>query len=305
MVKNSKILVAGGTGFIGSNLILELISKGNEVISVSNCHNKKKSIKKVVYITHNLSKPFEEKEVKLFSDIEYVINCSGYIDHRDFLNGGKEVFYNHFEALYFLTNLAIKIKAKALIHLGSSDEYGCNSSPLNEKNRESPETPYALAKQASTHYLQQCYRKGTLNTVILRPFLVYGEGQTKKRLLPYVIDNCLNDREFKVSLGEQIRDYLYIKDFNSALIKALNNKNAYGEVINVASGIPISIRKVIETVKEIIGKGKPILGGLDYRKGESMELYANIDKAKRILDWEPEYEFKETLEKVIDWYKKN
>ena len=106
-------------------------------------------------------------------------------------------------------------------------------------------------------------------------------------------------------MGEQIRDYLYIKDFNSALIKALNNKNAYGEIINVASGIPISIREVIETVKEIIGKGKPIFGGLDYRKGESMELYANIDKAKRILDWEPKYEFKDTLEKVIDWYKKN
>ena len=295
--------MAGGTGFIGANLILELISKGNEVISISNCHNKKKNIKKVVYITHDLTKPFKEKEVKLFSDIEYVVNCSGYIDHRGFLNGGKEVFNNHFEALYFLTNLAIEIKAKALIHVGSSDEYGGGHSPLKEKNRESPQTPYALAKVASTHYLQQCHSKGILNTVILRPFLVYGEGQTKKRLLPYVIDNCLNDREFKVSLGEQIRDYLYIKDFNYALIKALNNKNAYGEVINIASGIPISIRKVIETVQEIIGKGKPILGGLDYREGESMELYANIDKAKRILNWEPKYEFKETLEKVIDWYK--
>ena len=97
---------------------------------------------------------------------------------------------------------------------------------------------------------------------------------------------------------------MYIKDFNSALIKALDNENAYGEVINVASGIPISIREVIETVKKIIGKGKPILGGLDYRKGESMELYANINKAKKILNWEPKYEFKETLEKVISWYQK-
>ena len=267
--------------------------------------NKKKNTKRVIYISHDLTKPLKEKEVKLFSDVDYVVNCSGYIDHRGFANGGKEVFYDHFEALYLLTNLAIEIKAKALIHIGSSDEYGGNLSPLNEKIRESPQSPYALGKVSSTHYLQQCHRQRIINTVILRPFLVYGEGQDKKRLLPYLIDNCLNDREFKVSLGEQIRDYLYIKDFNSALIKALNNKNAYGEIINVASGIPISIREVIETVKEIIGKGKPIFGGLDYRKGESMELYANIDKAKRILDWEPKYEFKDTLEKVIDWYKKN
>ena len=304
MVKNSKILVAGGTGFIGSNLIPELISKGNEVISLSNFPNKKKRINKVVYISHDLTKPFEEKEVKFFSDVDYVVNCSGYIDHRGFLNGGKEVFYNHFGALYVLTNLAIEIKAKALIHIGSSDEYGENISPLNEKIRESPQSPYALGKLSSTHYLQQCYSQGILNTVVLRPFLVYGEGQSKERFLPYLIDNCLNDREFKVSLGEQIRDYLYVKDFNSALIKAFNNNNAYGEVINIASGIPISIREVIETVKEIIGKGKPIIGGLDYRRGESMELYANIDKAKKILNWEPKYKFKEALKKVIDWHEK-
>ena len=305
MVKNSKILVAGGTGFIGTNLILDLISKGNEVISLSNGTIKKHTLKGVYYIYHDLTKPLKKNEIKNFSDIDYIVNCSGYINHKSFLNGGKGVFYNHFESLYLLTNLAIEIKAKAFVHIGSSDEYGKNLSPLNESIRESPESPYALGKLCATHYLQQCYRQGLLNTVIIRPFLVYGERQSKERFLPYLIDNCLNDREFKVSSGEQIRDYLYIKDFNSALIKALNNNNAYGEVINVASGIPISIREVITKVKEIIGKGRPIYGGIDHRKGESMELYANIEKAKRILNWEPMYELKLALKKVIDWYKKN
>ena len=113
------------------------------------------------------------------------------------------------------------------------------------------------------------------------------------------------DREFKVSKGEQIRDYLYIKDLNTALINALNNNNAYGEVINIASGIPISIKDVIQTVRDLIGGGKPIIGGLNYRKGESMNLYANIEKARKILKWEPKYEFKPSLIKVIDWYSKN
>ena len=305
MVKNSKILVAGGTGFIGSNLILELISKNNDVISLSNGHNKKNHFKKVFYISHDLTRPLKKEEVNFLSDVEYVINCSGYIDHSSFLNGGKEVFYNHFESLFLLTELAIKIKAKAFIHIGSSDEYGKNISPLDEKIRESPQSPYALSKLSSTHYLQQCYEKGILNTVIIRPFLVYGERQGKERFLPYLIDNCLQDREFKVTLGEQIRDYLYVKDFNNALIKALNNKDAYGEVINVASGIPRSIREVIETVKDITGKGKPIFGGIDYRRGESMKLYANINKAKKILKWQPKYDFKQSLKEVIDWYLEN
>ncbi len=305
MVKNSKILVAGGTGFIGSNLILNLISKGNDIICLSKGCNKKNHINKVFYISHDLTKPLKDEEIKKISDVDYVINCSGYVDHSNLLSGGKEIFYNHYESLYLLSNLAIKIKAKAFIHIGSSEEYGKNNSPLDEKIRESPESPYALGKLCSTHYLQQCYKQGILNTVILRPFLVYGERQKKERFLPYLIDNCLHDREFKVTWGEQIRDYLYIKDFNNALIKALNNNDAYGEVINIASGIPRSIREVIDTVKEIIGKGKPVFGGIDYRKGESMELYANIKKAKSILKWEPEYDFKKSLKLVIDWYLKN
>ena len=76
----------------------------------------------------------------------------------------------------------------------------------------------------------------------MRPFLVFGEMQGNDRFLPYLINNCLNDREFKVSKGEQIRDYLYVKEFNKGLIKALDNKNAYGEVINIASGNPIGIK---------------------------------------------------------------
>ncbi len=168
-----------------------------------------------------------------------------------------------------------------------------------------PISPYALGKLTSTHFLQQCYRQGILNTVVLRPFLVFGERQGKERFLPYLINNCINDREFKVSKGEQIRDYLYVQEFNRGLIKALDNSEAFGEVINLASGIPVKIKDIVKNVQEIIGKGKPILGGLDYRPGESMALYADIQKAKNILGWTPQIDFKDSLEKTITWYLEN
>ena len=88
-------------------------------------------------------------------------------------------------------------------------------------------------------------------------------------------------------------------------MKSFDNKKAYGEVINIASGIPISIKDVITKVQVIIGKGKPIFGALNYRKGESMNLYADIDKAKKILNWEPRYELDNSLKKVINWYLNN
>lgn len=306
MVKHSKILVAGGSGFIGANLIKELIHQGNEVISISK--NPKKTDRKiegVVYIFNDLKRTINNKYLKIFSDVDYIINCSGYIDHKQYSNGGKKIFDDHFETVYVLSNLAIELKVKAFIHIGTSDEYGKGKSPLKESSRESPISPYALGKLTATHYLQQCYAQGYLNSIILRPFLVFGEMQSPDRFLPYLIKNCINDKEFKVSKGEQIRDYLYIKDFNRALIKSLNNKDAYGEVINIASGIPISIKEVINNVIKITGKGKPIWGGIDYREGESMQLYASIKKAKKILNWEPEFEFENSLKKVINWYLKN
>jgi len=306
MVTKSKILVAGGSGFIGKNLINDLLLKNNKIISISKNSNQNiRQIKNVKYIYHDLTKPLKKNDIKHIKGIDYIINCSGYVDHTNFSNGGISVMNEHFESLYYLTNLAIDLGVKSFIHIGSSDEYGSNPSPIKETIRESPLSPYALGKLSATHYLQQCSRKKLLNTIILRPFLVFGEWQNKKRFLPYLIDNCLNDRKFNVSNGEQIRDYLYVKDFNRALIKSLNNKRAYGEVINIASGIPVTIKEVINTVRKIIGKGQPIFGGMAYREGESMELYADIKKAKKILNWQPEYEFKESLKKVINWYSNN
>jgi len=306
MVKNSKILVAGGTGFIGANLINQLISEGYNVVSLSkNCQRVQRKIKGAEYVFLDLNKPFKKNKYELLKDTDYVVNCSGYVDHRNFSNGGQEIFNDHFGSLLTLVNLAIDLKVKAFIHLGSSDEYGKNRSPIKESTKESPLSPYALAKLTSTHYLNQCFTQGILNTIVIRPFIVFGEMQSTNRFLPYLIDNCLKDQEFKVTKGDQLRDYLYVKDFNRAIIKSFNNIKAYGEVINIASGKPISIKEVINDVKAIIGKGKPIFGGIEYRSGESMELYANVEKAKKILNWVPKYEFKKSLKEVINWYAKN
>ena len=303
MVKNSKILVAGGNGFIGKNLINELISLDYEVVSIS--RSEKSEHKTIKYICHDLTKPLKKKDIQSLSGLKHIVNCSGYIDHSGFREGGKHVFNSHYQSTYFLTELGIKLGIESFIHIGTSDEYGKNKSPINENMREMPMSPYALSKLTSTHYLQQCFRKGELNTVILRPFLVFGEMQKSDRFLPYLILNCLKDREFKVTKGEQKRDYLYVQDFNRAVIKSLNNKKAYGEVINIASGCPISIKEMIKKVQLNIGKGNPIYGGQKYREGESMELYADINKAKDILNWTPECDFDKSLKNVINWYKNN
>ena len=134
----------------------------------------------------------------------------------------------------------------------------------------------------SGKYAIECivFKEERFPSVIIRPFLVYGEGQNCNRFLPQVIKSCLNNEEFKVTKGEQLRDFLYVGDFAEAVNMCLGNKKTYGEIFNIASGKPVSIKYITELVKSFIGKGIPNYGARPYRKGENMELYADIRKSK-------------------------
>ena len=139
-----------------------------------------------------------------------------------------------------------------------------------------------IFKVAICHLLQMLHKTENFPAVILRLFLVYGPTQNEKRFLPNLIKNSLNDRIIPTTLGEQVRDFCYVKDVVRAIFLTLENKKAIGNVINIASGNPIKIKEIIKKVVFLVGKGKPSFGAVDYRPNESMSLYANISKAKDI-----------------------
>jgi len=141
--------------------------------------------------------------------------------------------------------------------------------------------------------------------VVLRLFLTYGPMQDGKRFLPHIIKGCLKGEHFKTSEGKQLRDFCYVGDVVEAMVIAALLPSAKGHIINVASGVTISIREMIEKVVRLIGKGEPIWGAHPYREGENMALYADISLAKKLLQWEPLTNLDESLEKTIEYYKRN
>ena len=169
--------------------------------------------------------------------------------------------------------------------------------------REKPISPYSLAKVASTHFLQMLSRTENFPAVTLRLFLTYGPGQDYGRFLPKIIRGCLDNAAFPTSTGEQLRDFCYVDDTARSILQSLVVPEAVGNVINIASGKPVSIREMIEKICALTGSGKPLYGKVNYRTGENMTLYANISKAKKILNWEPLTKLDEGLKKTIDWYK--
>ena len=122
-------------------------------------------------------------------------------------------------------------------------------------------------------------------------------------IISFLIKNCLKNKKFPTTEGKQICDFCYIDDVVNAIFKSINNKKTNGEILNIGSGKPISIKKVINLVIKKTGKGMPKLGGLNYKKNINKNNFANIAKAKKRLRWEPKISIDHGIIKTIKSFK--
>ena len=251
-MKNSHLLVIGGAGFIGHHLLKSVLQKSLKVTSVSlNPPKEKRFVSGVRYLHFNM---LDQTLVKkhLADDFDFVVNLGGYINHKLFCNGGRILIDQHFTALHNLLEVLPRGKLKRFVQIGSSDEYGNSPAPQHEEMREQPISPYSLAKASSTHFLQMLHLTENFPAVILRLFLNYGPGQDSRRFIPQTIRGCLTDSTFPTSAGGQLRDFCYVTDTIEAIIQSLVVPEAVGNVINIASGEPVSIREIIDKICENI-----------------------------------------------------
>ncbi len=296
----NKLLIAGGTGFIGSCLARKALDDGYRVTIISknkpNIYKKLKGVEYIIVDIMDKKNLFTKLKNKSFN---HVINLSGYVDHSKYSSGGIDVFNTHFHGAINLFNSVSKKKITSFVQIGSSDEYGSNIAPQKETQREDPISPYSSAKVSITHFLQTIYKTQKFPVIILRLFLVYGGGQKNNRFIPQIINGCVKKSSFPVSAGNQIRDFCYIDDVVKAILLSMNCKKGFGQVINIASGKPIKVKNIVNKIVNKIGKGKPIFGKINYRDLENMKLYADISKAKKLLKWKPTVTLDQGLELTI------
>lgn len=302
--KGHKLLVVGCNGFIGHAVATLALSRGVEVTGLSlHPPAADKQQQQVTYINADISNSAALSEAIGDRKFDYVINCSGYIDHTAYSNGGRSQFDTHFHGLLNLVDCVNHPQLKGFVQIGSSDEYGDALSPQREDMRENPISPYACAKVAASHFIQTLHRTEGFPGVVARLFLVYGPGQNMQRFIPQVISGCLKNNRFPVSKGEQVRDFCFIDDVAEALLKLLDHQQLYGQVCNIASGRPVSIASVIQTIRDHIGAGEPEYGKVPYRTGENMSLYADIDKVTGETDWRPTTDLGQGIEATVRWYR--
>lgn len=281
-----KVLVTGATGFIGNNVMKELLKvSNNEIIAtslLSDADAKKFDwYQDVTYLSCNLN-DHNENYFKFFNQPDVLIHLAweGLPNFKELYHFEKNVMNNY----QFIKNMVIN-GLEDLNVIGTCFEYGMQSGPLSEDMPSAPATAYALGKDTLRKFIEELKKNHGFHFKWIRLFYMYGEGQNPKSLIPQ-LDNALdNNKElFNISGGEQLRDYLRVDKVAEYIVKISLQSQILG-IINCCSGIAISVRKFVENyIKE---KGKTIklnLGHYPYPDYVPMAFWGNNSKLRAILN---------------------
>ena len=302
MIKNKKILIVGGTGFLGFNLAKKLI-KDNVVTSISTRNPRKdRSVKGVKYITLDISNKDKFNKIKKYS-FNYVINLAGYVNHKDKIN----VYKSHYIGTKNLISYFKKKKIDFFLQIGSCTEYGHLKSPQKEKSNLkllNLKSFYSKAKLKASKYLLNEIKNKKINGLIVRPYLIYGPYQDYNRLIPIVFKNCILDKNFNCSDGEQIRNFLYIDDFVEAIAKVLKTKPTC-KIMNIGSRKSYKVKTIIKRIKSITNKGKPLFGMIQLRLDEPKIIYPDLNNLNKYVNWREKVNLNLGLKKTYLYFEKN
>ena len=316
-----KIIVTGGLGFIGSNLIDILIKKKFFVINLdkitysSNFYNTKnfKNLKNYKFIKCDIS---DKKILNILN--KYKPSCifnlaaethvDRSIDNPDnFIKSNIVGVYNLLECF---KNFSKRYKSK-LVHISTDEVYG---DVLNGRSSEiyqyKPSSPYAASKAASDHLVSSYVRTYKINAVVTNCSNNYGPKQHPEKLIPKLIYNILNNKTLPIyGKGLNSREWIYVKDHCEALIKVYQKGKA-GSFYNIGSNKNLNnlevTKKLLNIAKNKINIGKNVkINFVKDRPGHDVRYALNSNKIKKELNWKPKINFSEGIKLTFDWYNNN
>ncbi len=314
--ENSVFLVTGGAGFIGSNLCEAILNLGFKVRCLDDLSTGKQE--NVDIFLDNPNYEFIKGDIK---DLEICMKaCKGvdYVMHEAAWGSVPRsiempLFYcaNNILGTVNMMEAARQNGVRTFVYATSSSVYGNEEHlPKTEGIEGNLLSPYALTKRCDEEWAKQYSKHYGLRTVGLRYFNVFGRRQDPNgayaAVLPKFIKMLLNNEQPVINGdGRQSRDFTYIENVIEANLRAcLANDNASGEVFNIAYGGREYLIDIYYQLTKALGKDiEPVFG--PERKGDIKHSNADISKARRILGYDPEYDFARGLEESIDWYKKN
>ncbi len=323
IIKDSTVLVTGGAGFIGSNLIDVLLKQNNKVVCLDNFATGKRE--NIEQHTNNPKFKLIEGDIRTINDCLMATRETDYVLHQAALGSVPRSIKdpattNEVNITGFLNMLiaARDNKVKRFVYAASSSTYGDHPGlPKIEAKIGKPLSPYAVTKYVNELYADVFYKTYGLETIGLRYFNVFGRRQDPNgayaAVIPKFTAQLINKESPTINGdGKTSRDFTYIDNVIqiNQLAALTKNKKAINSVFNVAYGGRVSLIEMFESLKENLAKYSKSIKKIDLnfgpeRAGDVKHSQANIGLAKRLLGYKPEFDFEKGITSYIDWYWNN
>lgn len=310
-MSSKQVLVTGGAGFIGSELVRQLVAQDNTVLVVDNLVNgKARNLEGLPTDRFQLVVADirdSDRMADLFPGVDIVFHlaCLGV---RHSIHSPYENHEVNATATLKLLSAARAAGVKRFVYVSSSEVYGtARWVPMTEDHPTFPMTVYGASKLAGECYTRAFYQTYGYPTVVVRPFNTYGprchhEGDSGE-VIPKFLLRCMASKPMIIfGDGTQTRDFTYVSDTARGILMAGFTASAIGQTINLGSGFEIAINDLAWEVASIVRRSDTVMIHDAPRPGDVLRLYAEITKAYQLLGFKPQVTLGEGLTKLRDWY---
>ena len=312
-----RVLVTGGAGFIPSNFIRHLLAKTPyDVVSLDaltyagNLENLADvmSHERLSFVQGDIRDTALVREV--VANVDAIVNAAAESHvEKSIRDGGSQFVRTNVEGTQILLDAIRETPVERFILISSSEVYGTAvSDPMDESHPLNPRSPYAGTKAGADRLAYSYFVTYQLPIVIVRPFNNYGPRQHPEKVIPRFITQALQDEPLTVhGDGHATRDWLYVDDDAEAIEAVIEAPldSIAGEVLNLATGVDISINDIADKVLDTLGKPRSLKEHVPERPGQVDRHIGSTEKARALTGWHARTPFDEGLARTVAWYREN
>ena len=311
--KDKKVVVTGGSGFVGSNFLLELLERGADI--TTHTHIRPMEIQdERIKLVKNIDLFKLDDCVKLLEGADYVIHCGGYITNPSEVRTNVQVLLHNINSTANVLEAAAKCGLKGYLDINSSTGYPDRRYPITEDEYWDDEPyisyyGYGWSRRYREKIMEHCSHFSDMKIGIARGTAMFGPydnfNPKNCHVIPALINRVLKDEDPLVVWGspDVVRDFLYVKDVVKGALLVLE-KGESMRPYNLGYGSTVTIGDIVDTILKVTGKNPKV--EWDNSKPTTIPFRAcSTERIQKELGFKPKYTFEEGIKETIEWYKNN
>ena len=317
MRRRKRVLVTGGAGFISSNVIRYLLEATRYDVVSLDALTYAGNLENLADVMSHERLSFVHGDIRnaglvadIVAEVDVIVNAAAESHvEKSIRDGASEFVTTNVEGTQILLDAVRAHPVERFVLISSSEVYGtAEADPMDEEHPLNPRSPYAATKAGADRLAYSYFVTYGLPIVILRPFNNYGPRQHWEKVVPRFVTSALSDEPLTVhGDGHASRDWLYVDDDAEAIVAAIEADldAVAGEVVNVATGVDVSVSDIADLVLDLLGKPRSLKSFVEERPGQVDRHIGSTEKAADLLGWRARTSFVEGLERTVAWYRDN